>query len=142
MLNTWPSLITGLGIWGILRFQNAKNMEGTPFCKVKLNLSNFLLHYYRKESFLTMKLCRVLCNALIQPYFDYACSPWYYRQQSLSHLAPRIWTQVPNNIKNSITVTIFKNEIKTWTPENCPCRLCKTYVPNPVFLWFGLFALN
>ena len=53
MLNTWPSLITGLGIWGIFRFQNAKNMEGTPFCKVKLNLPNFLLHY----TFFTVTIC-------------------------------------------------------------------------------------
>ena len=58
----------------------------------------------------------------------------HYGQQSLSYLAPRIWNQVPNDIKNSTTVTIFKSKIKTWTPENCPCRLCKTYVPNLGFL--------
>ena len=35
---------------------------------------NFL---YRKESLLNLKLHRVLCNALIQPHFDYACYAWY-----------------------------------------------------------------
>ena len=35
---------------------------------------NFL---YRKQSFLNYKLRRMLCNALIQPHLDYACSAWY-----------------------------------------------------------------
>ena len=32
---------------------------------------------YRKNRFLTPTLRRLLCNALIQPHFDYACSAWY-----------------------------------------------------------------
>ena len=32
---------------------------------------------YRKNWYLTPHLKRLLCNALIQPYFDYACSAWY-----------------------------------------------------------------
>ena len=32
---------------------------------------------YRKSQFLTTPLRRLLCNALIQPHFDYACSAWY-----------------------------------------------------------------
>ena len=32
---------------------------------------------YRKNRFLSQRLCRLLCNALIQPLFDYACSGWY-----------------------------------------------------------------
>ena len=32
---------------------------------------------YRKSQFLTTSLRRLLCNALIQPHFDYACSAWY-----------------------------------------------------------------
>ena len=35
---------------------------------------NFL---YRKNNFLSPPLRRMLCNALIQPHFDYACSAWY-----------------------------------------------------------------
>ena len=31
---------------------------------------------YRKNRFLTPEL-RLLCNAIIQPQFDYACSAWY-----------------------------------------------------------------
>ena len=34
-----------------------------------------LLH--GKNKYLTPNLCRLLCNALIQSQFDYACSAWY-----------------------------------------------------------------
>lgn len=32
---------------------------------------------YRKNDFLTPSLRRMLCNSLLQPHFDYACSAWY-----------------------------------------------------------------
>ena len=32
---------------------------------------------YRKNRFLSTQLRRMLCNALIQPHLDYACSVWY-----------------------------------------------------------------
>ena len=32
---------------------------------------------YRKRSFLSTYLRRLLCNALIQPHFDFACLAWY-----------------------------------------------------------------
>ena len=32
---------------------------------------------YRKSQFLTSPLRRLLCNALIQPHFDYACLAWF-----------------------------------------------------------------
>ena len=40
-------------------------------------ISNKLKFLYRKNSFLTPALRRLLCNVLIQPHFDYACSAWY-----------------------------------------------------------------
>ena len=39
---------------------------------------NFL---YRKQGFLTPSLKRLLCNALIQPHFDFACLAWYTNLQ-------------------------------------------------------------
>ena len=32
---------------------------------------------YCKQNFLIYSLRRLLCNALIQPHYDYACSAWY-----------------------------------------------------------------
>ena len=41
----------------------------------KVNASLTFLH--RINKCLTPNLHRLLCNALIQPHFDYACSAWY-----------------------------------------------------------------
>ena len=58
----------------------------------------------------------------------------HYGTDSLSHLGPKIWNLVPNNIKDSETLNIFKSKIKMWVPEKCPCRLCKTYIPGVGFI--------
>ena len=51
-----------------------------------------------------------------------------YGTQSLSYLGPKIWSLIPQDMKNLDTVDKFKKQIKLWKPSNCPCRLCKTYV--------------
>ena len=58
-----------------------------------------------------------------------------YGQQSISYLAPKIWNLVPEDIKESATVTLFKAKIKRWVPDMCPCRLCQIYIPNLGFIW-------
>ena len=40
-------------------------------------INNRLKFLHRKDQFLNYKLRRLLCNALIQPSFDYVCSSWY-----------------------------------------------------------------
>ena len=41
------------------------------------NRINKLKFLYWKNKFLSPTLRRLLCNAPIQPHFDYACSAWY-----------------------------------------------------------------
>ena len=36
----------------------------------------------------------------------------------------------------------FKNTIKKWKPELCPCRLCKIYIQNLEYLPLGLYRKN
>ena len=55
-----------------------ETMSGEPMALKIINKINGKLKFlYRKISFLTPGLRRMLCNALIQPHFDYACSAWY-----------------------------------------------------------------
>ena len=49
-------------------------------------------------------------------------------QETLRYLGPIVWEMIPNSIKDSASLNIFKNKIKTWIPEKCPCRLCKDYI--------------
>ena len=58
----------------------------------------------------------------------------YHGSESRSNLGPRIWNLVPDRLKELNSISSFKNEIKRWQPELCPCRLCKTYVPSVDFL--------
>ena len=48
--------------------------------------------------------------------------------ESIANIAAKIWNKMPNEIKETCSLTIFKSKIKKWVPEGCPCRLCKTYV--------------
>ena len=55
-----------------------ETMSGEPLAlKVINKISAKLKFLYQKISFLTPGLRRILCYALIQPHFDYACSAWY-----------------------------------------------------------------
>ena len=57
-----------------------------------------------------------------------------YGQQSISYLAPKILNLVPEDIKESATVALFKVKIKRWVPDMCPSRLCQIYIPNLGFV--------
>ena len=55
-----------------------ETLSGESMALHVLNKLNTKLKFlYRKNDFLTKPLRRLLCNALIQPHFDYACSAWY-----------------------------------------------------------------
>ena len=52
----------------------------------------------------------------------------HYGIDSLAHLGPKIWGPVPKDLKDINSLDLFKKKIKLWTPDNCPCKLCKTYI--------------
>ena len=55
-----------------------ETMSGEPLALKVINKTSAKLKFlYQKISFLTPGLRRILCYALIQPHFDYACSAWY-----------------------------------------------------------------
>ena len=54
--------------------------------------------------------------------------------KSASYLGTKIWEQLPAEIKNKDSLDGFKKEIKKWKPTECPCRICKTFVPNLGFV--------
>ena len=50
------------------------------------------------------------------------------------NLGLRIWNLFPDKLKQLADIHVFKEEVKKWKPENCPCRLCKTYIPHVGFI--------
>ena len=59
----------------------------------------------------------------------------HYGLDTISYLGPKIWNLLPEDIKLSPSLQIFKAKIKTWKPLCCPCRLCKLYLHHVVFRW-------
>ena len=58
----------------------------------------------------------------------------HYGSESLSHLGPKLWRILPDEYKQINCLNEFKTKIKSWVPENCPCRLCKRYVQYVGFI--------
>ena len=54
--------------------------------------------------------------------------------RSVSKLGAKIWKLLPREIKNSFSLTVFKNKIRMWTPEKCPCKLCQTCIKNAGYI--------
>ena len=69
-----------------------ETMSGETMALSVINkINNKLKFLYRKKRFLTPTLSRLLCNALIQPHFDDACSAWY----------PNLTKKLKNRIQTS-----------------------------------------
>ena len=52
-------------------------------------------------------------------------------EHSLRSFGPIVWnTMLPNKLKQCNNLSEFKQHIKSWTPSNCPCKLCKTFIPG------------
>ena len=55
------------------------------------------------------------------------------QRESLS-LSLVIWELVPDSIREVKTLSIFKNRIKAWANDKCPCQLCKSYIEQVGFI--------
>ena len=56
-----------------------------------------------------------------------------YGTETISYLAPKIWSIVPQSIKESTSMYSFKPKIRKWKPD-WPCRLCKRYLQHVGFV--------
>ena len=66
----------------------------------------------------------------------------FHGQASIRYLGPLIWQLVPSEFKDLNTVSAFKAAIRKWKPNNCPCRLCKTYIGNVGFIRITCLGLT
>ena len=59
----------------------------------------------------------------------------YMGRLSLRWFGPVVWERMlPERYKSILLIEKFKEEIKRWIPENCLCRLCKTYIASVGFI--------
>ena len=48
--------------------------------------------------------------------------------EKASLLAPKLWDAIPEDCKNTATLIVFKEKIKSWVPKNDIRRICKTCI--------------
>ena len=58
----------------------------------------------------------------------------YYGSETISFIGPKIWKRLPSNIKDLENLNIFKSNIKSWKPKNCPCGLCRLCIADIGFI--------
>ena len=51
----------------------------------------------------------------------------YYGTETASFIGQKICDTLPHSCKDATSLKSSKVNLKRWIPENCPCRLCKTY---------------
>ena len=49
-----------------------------------------------------------------------------YGLNLIPYKANHLWNLLPENLKSSPSLSIFKNEIKFWQCFNCSCNICKS----------------
>ena len=54
----------------------------------------------------------------------------YNGTESVSYLGTKICEQKPSEIRNKKSLEGSDWEIKKWKPTDCPCRICKIFIPN------------
>ena len=54
--------------------------------------------------------------------------------ETLRCFGPKVWDMIPIELRNMDSLLLFKTKIKNWIPSNCPCRLCKCFVPQLGYL--------
>ena len=100
----------------------------TGMCKIKNQLSSLAV-----QNLFTKKVHRHdLRNK--RSWETYNVRTVKYGTETIRYMGPKTWDSVPTEIKESRSLLEFKNRIKTWKPNECTCRLCKSYIHNLGFL--------
>ena len=63
-----------------------------------------------------------------EPHYNFRSDASHFKRETSSLLIMvfnQIWNTVPQNIRESNSLNEFKNLIKLWKADTCPCRLCK-----------------
>ena len=57
-----------------------------------------------------------------------------FGSESIRYRGPQFWFSLPQDIRNTEFLSLFKSKIKKWHGEDCSCRLCRPFIPNVRFL--------
>ena len=52
----------------------------------------------------------------------------------LNYRSRQLWSILPENLRQINSLVQFKESVRKWVCIDCPCTLCKLYLPNKGFL--------
>ena len=50
--------------------------------------------------------------------------------EAVSTIAAILWNDLPAELENAESVKIFKQKIKLWSSNDCPCKICRKFRKN------------
>ena len=59
----------------------------------------------------------------------------FYGSETISYRAPQLWAILKEEFKQRNAISFFEIDLRQWICSECPCRLCKVFVPNLEFIW-------
>ena len=118
----------------LLKKENAvkihdRNLQvlATEMFKVKLSIAPVIINdvfRIRKNDYNTRKA---------DGFQPHCVKTVHYGAETVSFLGPKLWLILLNEYKSIININEFKSKIKS-SRQNCPCRLCKTYINHVGFI--------
>ena len=52
--------------------------------------------------------------------------------ETVSTIGAILWNDLPAELKNAGSLKVFKQNIKLWSPNDCPCKICRKFIKNLV----------
>ena len=109
-----------------------------------LDKDNSMSFHHRNVHYVAIEMFKVkndLCPSFMKELFTYNNNNGQFvrphvrtthmGKESLRAFDPIVWnTMVPERVKDSPNIGVFKERIKYWIPDNCTCKLCIDYVPG------------
>ena len=118
-------------------FENLLEKDGTVSVHVK-NLQILATEMFKISKNFSVPLMSELFHEKINQYdlgnsyefFIPNVNSVFHEERSILYLCPLIWQLVLSEFKDLNIVSAFKTALRNWKPNNCPWRLCKTYIGN------------
>ena len=63
-----------------------------------------------------------------------------YGIENIQYIGHNLWASLLEEIKDSDTLTNFKQKMKSWKRSTCICRLCKVFINGETFLLICFFS--
>ena len=117
-------------------------MKGNSFSIHERNIQSLTIEIYKIFNGLSPSFLKNFFHKNISNNYDlqnhkelYSRNPKTvrYGTETVSYMAPKNWSKVPETIKMSSSLKSFKTKIRKWKPE-CDCLLCTTYLHHVGFV--------